>query len=313
MQHNTVQCTACGRHVPVKNGQEGGPTACPKCGEPFEQTEGAGELEALYELCPSCGELVPADASFCHSCGHELSSEEHLAWQSVNPPAFASLGLALFAWPVTGICFFFVLGQLIQSLLAGIVMGIGAVGFGIWAIVICFRHRKSAGKLTLSLTGIILGAFAATVFGFYALLAQQAAEAFPQTDGALQQMLGTAKRTGIPMKCTACGHEFERSPVDVLFNGTGGAMQALAGTKDINEVLDEYEKKGTGRARCPECGEQAASPALECPNCHAQFVPDGYASGDTAGLDMVCPECGERVPLAPGSLLPGMGKFPGQQ
>lgn len=319
MGNINFQCPVCDEPLIISARRSGDEVQCPNCHaevrvpeerhstRPRINTGGETEDPApVHRLCPACEELVPDRAAFCPFCGQSLGSQGEAESKRLNIPALASLGTALFAWPVVGICFFWILGRLIQSLLVGAALGLAAVGLGAWAAIRCFRRRSDRSTLTLSFTGIILGAFGATMFGFYATVARQASDILPGSSPLIKQVLGTAEQSSVVMKCRECGHTFEASPASVLFGGTGNVLQGLYGNKDINEVLDEYDEQGMQGYECPRCGEREASPARRCPECGTAFLPDASGATDGMTLETECPNCGARLPLLPTGPLPGM-------
>jgi len=320
-----MRCSGCGAMLRVDGGLVGKSIRCPKCGTevllrlaartaegPLAPAQEAGAQSLPVEEdpepaperipCPACAELILPDASVCRFCGHVIKSLQGPAARRLNIPAVVSLALAIFAWPVVGICFFFWFRQLIQSMLVGVAVSAAAVGCGIWGVAFSVRNRAAGARgLMLSLTGMILGTFGVTSFLLYVTLAKKASDALPQSMPVVKGLLGTA--TMLTMQCAECGYQFEVAATDVLARMAGDTVQMLAGARDINKVLDEYEERGPLGMTCPNCKKQKAFPMCVCPECGKKFLPDFYKKSGRTPTKIVCPYCGARVPFEPTGLL----------
>jgi len=315
----TITCPGCGRVLHTDSAYAGKKSRCPQCNEaiwvprvgepaasePDDQPADRGAEAATDRVpCPICAELIMADAAKCRFCGHVLKPSGETAIEpppSVNAPALLSLALGLLSYPAAGICFFFIFGQLIQSLLvAAIVSGLGMV-CGIWGIVFAARRRRQ-GMMT-AWTGCILGIFGITIFLLYAALAKRAGDAMGDTAPVMKQILGVQKGAKIPMQCANCGYRFDASPAEMLGQHIEAATKLFQGMGgDINKLLDQAGEGPQGML-CPKCKKHRAFAMFVCPKCHHQFLPEFFKHPGANPTTIKCPNCGATFDFVPGQLF----------
>ena len=241
-----------------------------------EEVDEAGD-EAERVPCPFCAEMVMPGAVECRFCGRRLSGG---AKRRGNLPALAGLFLGILAWPVVVLFLFVIFKQLIQSLIAGGVVAGVALVCGLVGVVIALRRRpQSTAEVVVALSASLLGVFCLTSFAVYAGLARKAADAMPAGMSPIKQIIGTEKLKKIPMRCKACGHEFEVTSTDLLTQQAADVSRLMTGAQDINELLDDAEKQGAMGYLCPECGKRQGFPTQTLDGRELKSLEDLLAPG----------------------------------
>jgi len=252
-----------------------------------------------------CAELILPQATRCRFCGHVLGTAAQADEERrLNLAGLSGLVLALLAWPAVGIAFFFVFKQVIQSLIVGVAVSAPGLALAVTGIVLASRKSRRTGGMGMSVAALIVALFGVASFTAYAMLAREAADMMPQSASAVRQLLGTEKPHVVPMKCAACGHEFEMSAMDLLMKQSTGVVGLLDAGADINALLDKVEKQPVPEHKCPHCGRTKARPMVLCPKCAKRFLPD--LKGAAGPHEVVCPYCGTRIPYTPTRMLKGL-------
>ena len=262
--------------------------------------------------CPHCAERIMPAAKFCRFCRKPVKPQEEPApsmfppvdSKRLNVPAIVALPLAILAWPICGVFFFFVFHQLIQSLIVGAIVAGAAVGCGIAGVCLAARRTKKTGGLLMAIGSMVIGGLAfMSLMGTY-VVAGAASERMPESMSALRQVLGTDRPTAQGMKCAQCGHEFEVSSLALIEQQVGTGLKVFGGVEDIDSLLDEAEAGSAQGYPCPECRSASSWPLLTCPQCQARFSARQVTS---PGGSPTCPQCGTAIPLVTDDLLRQMG------